>query len=202
MRTPELLVATTNRGKAREFAWFLRGLPLRVLDPQELEQAVPPVEEDGDSFIENAALKAEHWRDHTGRICLADDSGLAVEALDGAPGIWSARFAGPGAGDRRNLELLLERLREVPDERRGAAFHCALALARPGASTITFQGSCRGLILREPRGAGGFGYDPVFWYPPLGKSFAELSPEEKHAVSHRARAFAELHQWLEQHPPA
>ncbi len=196
MSEQKLLIATTNPGKITEFRKLLAGLPIRVIGPEDLTQAVPDCIEKGGSFCENARIKARHWFNHSGLASLADDSGLAVEALDGAPGIYSARFAGDGATDKDNLERLLERIHGVDHSERGASFICCLALCRTNGSLVMFQGRCDGVILDHPRGRGGFGYDPVFYYPPLGKTFAQLDPEGKNRVSHRGRALQSLREWL------
>lgn len=196
MSEQKLLIATTNPGKVAEFRKLLAGLPIRVIGPEDLTQAVPDCIEKGSSFCENARIKARHWFNHSGLASLADDSGLAVEALGGAPGIYSARFAGDGATDKDNLERLLERLHGVDQSKRGASFICCLALCRTNGSLVVFQGRCDGVILDHPRGGGGFGYDPVFYYPPLGKTFAQLDPEGKNRVSHRGRALQSLREWL------
>lgn len=196
MSEQKLLIATTNPGKVAEFRKLLAGLPIRVIGPEDLTQAVPDCIEKGGSFCENARIKARHWFNHSGLASLADDSGLAVEALDGAPGIYSARFAGDGATDKDNLERLLERLHGVDHSERGASFICCLALCRTNNSLVMFQGRCDGVILDHPRGRGGFGYDPVFYYPPLGKTFAQLDTEGKNRVSHRGRALQSLREWL------
>ena len=196
MSEQKLLIATTNPGKVAEFRKLLAGLPIRVIGPEDLTQAVPDCIEKGSSFCENAGIKALHWFNHSGLASLADDSGLAVEALDGAPGIYSARFAGDGATDKDNLEHLLERLHGVDHSERGASFICCLALCRTNGSLVMFQGRCDGVILDHPRGRGGFGYDPVFYYPPLGKTFAQLDTEGKNRVSHRGRALQSLREWL------
>jgi len=195
----KLLIATTNRGKAAEFRKLLAGLPLEVLGPEALGSPPPECPEKGSSFCENAKIKAAHWSRYSGLATLADDSGLVVDALDGAPGIFSARFAGEQATDKENLEHLLDLLQGVEESARGASFICCLALCRPEGDLITFQGSCRGRILSKPQGRGGFGYDPVFYYPPLQRTFAQLSPEEKNVVSHRARALDKLRIWLQDH---
>lgn len=196
MSEQKLLIATTNPGKVAEFRKLLAGLPIRVIGPEDLTQAVPDCIEKGGSFCENARIKARHWFNHSGLASLADDSGLAVEALDGAPGIYSARFAGDGATDKDNLERLLERIHGVDHSERGASFICCLALCRTNGSLVMFQGRCDGVILDHQRGRGGFGYDPVFYYPPLGKTFAQLDTEGKNRVSHRGRALQSLCEWL------
>lgn len=184
-------VATRNRHKVAELATLLHGLDL---DLRPLPEAAPEVVESGDTFAANAILKAESAARFTGTWALADDSGLAVDALGGDPGVHSARFAGvTGAGaDAANIALLLDRLGTVPDYDRGAAFHCVIALAHPGQPTLTFAGEVRGRILREPRGSNGFGYDPLFFYPPFAATFAEVAPERKNEVSHRAMAVTRI----------
>ena len=192
MTEPKLLVASGNRGKIEEIKNLLAGLAVRVIGPDELPEPVPVCVEHGSSFCENARAKAAHWHRFSGLASLADDSGLEVQALAGAPGIHSARFAGETATDRENVDLLLKRLAGVDEEKRRARFVCCLALCRQDGSIKTFTGRCSGRILTEPVGRSGFGYDPVFFYPPLEQSFAQLSPEEKNKVSHRARALEKL----------
>lgn len=186
-----LVIATTNPGKLAEFRALLAGLPLEVIDLRAFS-AMPAVPETAASHAGNAVLKAVAAARHTGLPVLADDSGLEVDALGGAPGIHSARFGGEPSSDRRNLELLLARMRDVPPERRTARFRCAVVVARPDGRTLVAEGICEGFILQEPRGSGGFGYDPVFFHPPSGCTFAELRPEQKNALSHRARAVQAL----------
>jgi XTP/dITP diphosphohydrolase len=200
LNRPRLLIATRNLGKIAEIREFLSGLPVKVIGLEDLAIKVPECEEKGSSFEENSRGKAEYWCCYTGLATLADDSGLCVDTLDGAPGIYSARFAGSGADDRKNIERLLALLEGVGEGRRGASFQCSLALCCPEKPTITFRGLCRGLILKEPLGESGFGYDPVFYYPPFGRSFAQLTPEEKNKVSHRAMAFQKLRAWLVENP--
>jgi len=186
-----LVLATRNPGKVRELRRLLSDVPITMTDLREFPDA-PEVVEDGDSYLANARLKALSIARFTGLPCLADDSGIEVEALEGAPGIHSARFAGPGSSDEANRTLLLERLHEVPDERRQARFRCVIVVAKPGGSVLVAEGICKGLITREPRGGGGFGYDPIFFYPPAGRTTAELSEPEKNQISHRAAACASL----------
>ncbi len=186
------VLATGNPGKVREMQALLQGLGVEVV-PQSAFQ-VPGVEESGESFVENAILKARHASRHTGLPAIADDSGLEVDALQGAPGIHSSRFAGPGATDRDNIQKLLEALSGVPQERRGARFQCAIAFFRHPKDPMPLiaQGCWEGRILQAPRGEGGFGYDPVFYVPECGCSAAELPPEGKRLLSHRARALKAL----------
>jgi XTP/dITP diphosphohydrolase len=157
---------------------------------------VPEIVEDGTSFLENALKKARTTAELTGEIVLADDSGLEVAALNGAPGIYSSRYAGAGADDAQNNRKLLNDLRGVPTAERGAAFRCVLVLCRPDGSYESFEGRWSGRITEEPAGEGGFGYDPVFFLPDQGLTVAELSPAVKNRISHRAQAFAKLSAWL------
>jgi XTP/dITP diphosphohydrolase len=178
-----LLLATRNAGKLRELRARVQGMDVLSLDDV---QAMPEVEETEDSLEGNARLKALAAARATSLWTVADDSGLFVEALGGAPGVRSARYA-PGS-DADRVQALLGAMEGVPDEERGAAFRCVLALASPEGEVRFARGECRGRILRGPRGAGGFGYDPVFLLPELGRTMAELSLEEKGRLSHRARA--------------
>ncbi len=186
-----LLVATGNRGKLREIGAALRGLPYEVVG---LDDVLPGASypERGRTFRANARGKALFYALASGLLVLADDSGLEVDALEGRPGVRSARFAPPRPDDERNNRKLLSLLEGVPAARRKARFVCVLALARDGRVLAEVRGEVRGRITREPRGSGGFGYDPVFFYPPLRRTFGELSPEEKSAVSHRGRALRKL----------
>ncbi len=196
--TPRLVLATRNAGKLRELRELLRGqVPGLDVDTQVIDAAAagaPDVVESGVTFEENALLKAEQTAASTGLIAVADDSGLAVDVLGGAPGIFSARWAGRHGDDAANLELLLAQLADIPAARRGAAFVCAAALALPGDTTgsRTKRGELRGSLLPAPRGAGGFGYDPLLVPAGMERSCAELSPEEKNAISHRGIAFRAL----------
>ncbi|HEY3352577.1 MAG TPA: XTP/dITP diphosphatase [Polyangia bacterium] len=185
-----LVVATRNRNKVRELAPLLAGLDVTLLTLADLPE-LPEVVEDGATFAANAAKKARVIAAATGRPVLADDSGLEVDALGGAPGVRSARFAGAGHDDGANNARLLAELAGVPAERRTARFRCAMALVDGGAAIVR-EGACEGVILDAPRGGGGFGYDPLFLYPPLGRTFAELSVDEKNRLSHRARATAAI----------
>ena len=186
MRT--IVLATTNPGKVREFRALLAGLQVRVAGLDEVGLAAP--QETGTTFAENAALKARHAAEGSGLLAVADDSGLEVDALGGAPGVYSARWAGEGADDEANRRRLIRELAVVPDGARGARFRCAIAIAVPGGATEIVEGECEGKVVTEPRGGGGFGYDPLFLLPERGQTMAELAPAEKNAISHRARAFA------------
>ena len=198
---PVLVLATHNKGKLRELRELLRGqVPGLDVDTQVVDAGAvgaPDVVETGVTFAENSLLKARAVAQATGLVAIADDSGLAVDVLGGAPGIFSARWAGRHGDDAANLQLLLAQLADVPDGYRGAAFVCAAALAVPGTSPedgreVVEYGQLEGTLLREPRGAGGFGYDPVLQPAGLDRSCAELSPEEKNAISHRGQAFRAL----------
>lgn len=184
-----LVVATRNKGKSREIKALLRDFPVEVRDLNDFGP-IPEVEEDGKTFEENAYKKASFTAKVLGLPALADDSGLEVEALGGRPGVLSARFAGPHATDEENNAKLLKELEGV--QNRKARFCCVLSIAVPTGFALTYEGVCEGEIVREPRGTNGFGYDPLFYYPPLGKTFAEMTMEEKSRVSHRGRALQEL----------
>lgn len=184
----KVVLATGNAGKVRELADLLGDFGLDVVAQTEL--SVESAEETGLTFIENAILKARHAAQVTGLPAIADDSGLAVDVLGGAPGIYSARYAGIDASDQQNLEKLLATLKDVPDEQRKARFHCVLVYMRHAEdpTPLVCHGSWEGQITRESAGAGGFGYDPIFFVPSEGKTAAELTRDEKRAISHRGRA--------------
>jgi XTP/dITP diphosphohydrolase len=187
----EVIIATKNPGKAKEFEHIFaeRGVVVRtLLDFPE----IPEVEETGLTFEENAILKAEAVSHALGKMVISDDSGLMVDALEGRPGIYSARYAGEPKNDQNNTDKVLSELEAIPDEKRSARFYCALAVAVPGSETITVSGTCEGRILEERRGTNGFGYDPVFFVPEKGLAMAELSSEEKNKFSHRANALKKL----------
>jgi XTP/dITP diphosphohydrolase len=192
LESSRLLVATTNPGKFREIRELLAGLPIAV---RSLEgPAIDPPGEHGTTFAENARLKALYYAQRTGELTVADDSGLEVDALDGAPGVLSARFPGDTYPER--FENLYKRLEERGAANRSARFVCALALAHGARVIFEARGTVEGEIATEPRGTGGFGYDPIFFYPPLARTLAELTPEEKSRVSHRAAAFRQLRAFL------
>jgi XTP/dITP diphosphohydrolase len=192
LKYPRIILASGNAGKLREFSQVLAPLNIEVL-PQSAFN-VSDADETGLSFIENAILKARHACRCTGLPALADDSGLEVDALDGAPGIYSARFAGPGATDAENNSRLLHQLKDVPDARRSARFRCVLAFMRHAEdpTPLISIGTWEGRILHAPRGKQGFGYDPLFLLPELGLSSAELPREQKNSLSHRGQAVARL----------
>jgi XTP/dITP diphosphohydrolase len=190
----DLLVATTNQGKFAEVQAFLKSLPLRIVSLRELVNP-PAVIEDGASFEENALKKARTLARFSGLLTLADDSGIEVDALGGAPGIISARYCGAEGNDDANNEKLLRELANVPDKKRTGRFVCALALCAPdgdGLKEWTVRESCEGRIAFALKGANGFGYDPLFFYPPFGKTFGEIDREIKATVSHRGKALKKL----------
>jgi XTP/dITP diphosphohydrolase len=182
-----LLIATHNKGKKSEYAALLQGLELELTTLAELGIA-HDVEENGATYQENALLKARAYAQLSGLLTLADDSGLEVDALDGAPGVRTARYAGVGASDRDRYALLLRNLEGVPDAQRTARFRCVIALAWPEGRTEVVEGTCEGYITHAPKGDRGFGYDPVFYVPECGCTMAELPAEVKNLISHRARA--------------
>lgn len=183
----EIVLATQNKGKIAEMTLALAKLPLTVLSLSDFGY-IPEAVENGASFVENALLKAKHYAQFTGKACLADDSGLEVDALHGAPGIYSARFAGETANDDANNQKLLTALANVPTEQRTARFRCVLAFVDTDGGAVTADGVCEGRIGEEKRGVGGFGYDCLFYVPELNKTMAEISKHEKNAISHRGQA--------------
>lgn len=193
----KVVMASGNAGKLREIASILGDLDIEVVPQSDFD--VSDAEETGTTFVENALIKARHAAAATGLPAIADDSGIAVDALDGRPGVYSARYAGPEATDADNNARLLQELDGVQEADRGAAFHCAACFVTPGEDPpIIAAGEWRGRILAEPRGEGGFGYDPLFFVPELGCSSAELSAEEKNLRSHRGKALRELARKLQE----
>ncbi len=186
-----LVLATRNPGKVKELKALLSDLDLEVKSLDDFPES-PKVEETGKSFFENAFQKAREIALATGHLAMADDSGLEVDALGGAPGIYSARYAGEGAGDEENIRKLLKELEGVPLEKRTARFRCVIVVYHPSGHWFKAEGVWEGLIAPEPRGEGGFGYDPIFLIPELGKTAAEISLELKNKLSHRAKALAEM----------
>jgi len=186
-----LLLATNNEGKLKEIRALFAGLYPHVLTLKQAGLELD-VEEDGMTFEENALKKATEAARESGIDALADDSGLCVDALGGAPGVFSARYAGEHGDDAANNEKLLEALKEVDDKERTAAFVCCVALCKANGRTYSATGRVRGRIVREPAGENGFGYDPLFWYEPFGCTFAQADPAQKNAVSHRSRALRAL----------
>ncbi|NVM22787.1 MAG: XTP/dITP diphosphatase [Desulfobacterales bacterium] len=198
-----LVLATRNQGKTREIQGLLRGFPVEIKNLDDFGP-IPEVEEDGATFDDNAYKKAAFTAKVLGLPALADDSGLEVEALGGAPGVHSARYAGPSATDADNNAKLLRDMEGKTD--RAASFACVISVAVPSGVALTYEGRCEGLIAEVPAGDNGFGYDPLFYYPPLDRTFAQLSAEEKNQVSHRAKALAGLKEefdkvltWIRQH---
>lgn len=202
-----VLIATSNKGKLRDFAGAAAQHGIEVA-PLPGFESIPIAREDAPTFEANACKKAEHYSVFAkNELVLADDSGLRVNALDGAPGVRSARYAAdedPAANeplnssDQANNERVLSEMKDVPDDQRTARFICAIAVARNGRTIAVFRGEVEGTMLREPRGSGGFGYDPLFYLRTLKKTFAELTPEEKSSVSHRGQAFAKFLRWYDQ----
>ncbi|MCA9758653.1 MAG: XTP/dITP diphosphatase [Candidatus Eisenbacteria bacterium] len=193
----ELILATQNRDKVKELAHALEDLEVRVLSYDDVG-GWPEIEETGETLEENARLKARVVSERFGKPTLADDTGLEVDALHGAPGVYSARFAGPEATYADNVAKLLKELDGVPKEKRTARFRCAIALVDPEKGTRVVEGAVAGRITTKPRGAGGFGYDPVFLCTESGRTFAEMTTAEKRGVSHRGRALDAARELLQQ----
>ncbi len=191
----ELVLASQNRGKLQEMRELAAELPFSILGLRELGIQESP-EETGTTFLENARLKARYFGERTGRLTVADDSGLSVDALDGAPGLYTSRFGGRGLSDEDRNRLLLEKLSGIPDERRGARFTSAVVAIEAGEILFEVERHVEGRIAREPSGAGGFGYDPLFFFPPFDTTLACVPPERKATVSHRGKAFADLARFL------
>jgi XTP/dITP diphosphohydrolase len=197
---PTLLIATSNKGKVAEIAALLEGLDCRAIGLEDLPKVPPPVEETGTTFVENALIKADYYHEATRLFTLADDSGLEVDSLDGRPGVYSARYGGEGLSGNQQIELLLEEMKGTPTEERTARFVCSVALVGAIAGREIreiFEGRCEGRIALAPRGDGGFGYDPIFIDVELGRTFAELSPEEKSSRSHRGKALRAVIEYFE-----
>ena len=182
-----MLIATRNQGKLREYRSLLADVPFRLTTLDE-EGITEDVEEEGSSFEENAVLKARRYAELSGLLTLADDSGLEVEALDGEPGVCSARYAGPGATSKQFVSKLLAHMKDVPAAKRAAKFRCVIALGWQDGRVYTVEGVCHGVISMTAAGSGGFGYDPVFYIPGLDKTMAEMTTGEKNHISHRAEA--------------
>jgi XTP/dITP diphosphohydrolase len=200
-----LVIATRNKGKTQEIKDLLTGYPVDIKNLDDFGP-IPQIEEDGDTFDENAYKKASFAARILGLPALADDSGLIVETLGGAPGIHSARYAGENATDQEKYLKLLHEMRGKTN--RKAAFECVISVAVPTGAALTYEARCEGIIAEEPAGSNGFGYDPVFFYPPFHKTFAQISRSEKNRISHRGKALAELKSeldkvlvWIRQHMP-
>lgn len=206
METPfSLVIATRNSGKTAEIRDLLSGFTINIKDLSDFGP-IPPIVENGDTFDENAYLKASLTARYLGQPALADDSGLMVDALDGRPGVLSARYAGEDATDSERCARLLQEMNGNPDRR--ATFKCVISIAVPAGPALTYEESCDGRIADAPSGVNGFGYDPVFYFPPLKKTFAEMTMAEKSRVSHRGKALRELHDefdkviaWINRHMP-
>lgn len=192
----ELVIATGNRGKLREIRSLLKGLPFKVTSLADYPD-YPEIVEDGDTFAENALIKARMISAFTGKLTLGEDSGLEVDALNGAPGIFSARFSGDDATNERNNVKLIESLKGVVHEKRTARYQCCVAVVDQGKEIAVIQNSCEGIIAEEARGTNGFGYDPYFLIEEQGKTFGELDPSIKAEMSHRAKVLKELRSTLE-----
>ncbi|HIJ55279.1 MAG TPA: XTP/dITP diphosphatase [Deltaproteobacteria bacterium] len=200
-----LVIATRNKGKIEEIIDLLQGFPVAIKSLEDFGP-IPAIEEDGQNFDDNAYIKASVTSKILGYPALADDSGLLVEALNGAPGVYSARYAGEHATDRQRCRKLLREMHQVTD--RKAAFECVISVAVPTGAALTYEARCEGEIAAQPAGENGFGYDPVFYYPPLRKTFAELTRAEKSRVSHRGKALGALRDefdkvlvWIRQQMP-
>jgi len=193
----KLLIATTNKGKAREFRALFKGLPLSVFTLSDLG-SFTPFEEKGDSFLDIASGKSlfynDRWKDHI----LGEDSGLEIDFLEGAPGIYSARFSGLNADDEKNIRKVLSLMKNAPSDKRQARFISCMVLSKKGKVLKAIEEFALGSILQEKKGTGGFGYDPIFYYPPLEKTFAQLDPEIKNQVSHRGKAFKILKDYIKE----
>ncbi len=199
------MLATTNKGKTKEFKELLKDFPIEIKDLSDFGP-IPEVIEDGETFDDNAYKKASFTAKVLGYPAMADDSGLCVEALDGAPGVYSARYAGDNATDAQNVDKLLDALKD--EENRKAAFECVISIAVPTGAALTYEGRCEGVLTREPAGDNGFGYDPLFFFPELDKTFAQLSIAEKGDISHRGKALKDVSremnkiiEWLEMNMP-
>ncbi len=206
MKKPNyMVIASRNKGKTAEIRELLSGFPITIKNLDDFGP-IPEVEEDGQTFDENAYKKASFTARVLGHPAIADDSGLVVDALNGAPGVFSARYAGPDATNEERFGKLLQEMEGVTN--RKAAFECVISIAVPTGPALTYEGRCEGIIAESPAGTRGFGYDPIFFYPPLKKTFAELTREEKGRVSHRGKALAEFRnefdniiKWIEIHMP-
>lgn len=192
----KLVIATSNKNKIREIREKFSALQDLILIPLSEYADPPEVIEDGATFLENACKKAREIAHFTGLPALADDSGLVIDALDGRPGVLSARYGGPGATDPDRNDMILEEMRDVPDDRRNARFVCIIAVAFPGGTNCSSEGVCEGIIATKPVGAHGFGYDPIFFLPDRGVTMAELPLEEKNRISHRAKALDAMREIL------
>jgi XTP/dITP diphosphohydrolase len=192
----EIIIATKNKGKVKDFEVLFNERGYQVSSLLDFPE-ISDVEETGSTFVENAILKAEEIAEALNKMVIADDSGLSIDALDGRPGVYSARYAGEEKSDRNNIEKVLEELEGVPTETRTARFHCALALAIPNEKTLIVEGTCEGMITEKPEGENGFGYDPIFFVKEQNKTMAQLTSAEKSKISHRANALKKLEQIID-----
>ncbi len=183
-----LVIATGNRSKGKEMEDILRDVGIEILTLSDFPEVDADVEETGSTYEANAELKAVAAAQATGHVCIADDAGLEIDALEGQPGLYSRRFLGEHTPFGEKMDWILRTLQDVPDERRGCRFNCAVAIASPDGRVLHCSGICEGQVAREKRGEYGFGYDPIFYLPDLGKHMAELPPEVKHRISHRGKA--------------
>lgn len=193
----KLLLATTNPGKIQEYLELLAGVPFTLTTPA-IEDIYGDVEETGLTFKENALLKARYFMKESGLMTIADDSGIEVDSLGGKPGIYSARYGGPGLNDKDRVNLLLTEVRGLAWEQRTARFRCVIAIVWQSGAAITMEGSCEGYISYEPNGENGFGYDPIFFYPAMNRTFGELDATTKHHLSHRGKAARKVIQWFKE----
>ncbi len=192
----KIIIATSNEGKLKEFRSLLAHKNVEIMSMREAGIDID-IDENGTTFEENAAIKAKTVCDYSGCLCLADDSGLEIDYLDGEPGIYSARYLGHDTPYSEKNSIILDRLKGVPDEKRTARFVSAVAAAFPDGRVITVKDTMEGRIANSQAGSGGFGYDPIFFFPPAGKTNAEMTPEEKNAVSHRGKALKKMVEILE-----
>lgn len=192
----EIIIATKNQGKVKEFHKIFQSYDIVLKSLHDLSDSLPDIEETGDTFQENAQLKAEQVCAFTKMPVIADDSGLVVDALNGRPGVYSARYAGVHGNDVENYEKVLEEMKSIPKEKRSARFVCALTFARPNHPTVIKIGYCEGTIAFEPKGQEGFGYDPIFIPKGFTKTMAQLTPEQKNKISHRYKAIEKFTNWL------
>jgi XTP/dITP diphosphohydrolase len=193
----KILIATKNKGKVNEFIDMFKEFGIEVISLLDIENC-PDVEETGTTFEENAVLKAETICSMMDIPVISDDSGLVIDALDGRPGVYSARYAGSQKDDDDNMQKVLDEMRGVPEGNRTARFVCALAFAKPDKETIVVEGSCEGVILHKKKGTEGFGYDPIFFLPKLNRTMAEITKNEKNQISHRAQALSKLKEYISQ----
>ncbi|TCT25071.1 XTP/dITP diphosphohydrolase [Melghiribacillus thermohalophilus] len=198
----KIILATKNNGKAKEFKEIFGSIGIEIVTLLDLEEDIPEIEETGETFEENAAIKAETIADRFQMPVMGDDSGLEIDALDGKPGVYSARYAGLEKSDQKNMEKVLSELDGVEQDERTARFVCVLALAVPGKETVLKRGRCEGRIGFEPIGDKGFGYDPIFYPDGYDQTMAQLEPEEKNRISHRRDAINQMMDWLKENPLA